>query len=688
LFYEADAFPEPYRGKFLAADLLDHSAHWHELVPRGSTFQARQAGDLLRANDTWFAPTDMTLGPDGSVYISDWHDRRTAHPDPDADWDRTNGRIFALTGKGHEKTKVAAFDLGALDAEALIKLLEHPNVWFVRKARRLLAERRAAKALEQPLQAVREGLGGRKGLEILWAHYGASGIDPILARVLLDHPDAEIRLWTVRMLGDEGRVGRDFAGKLAEMATSESSAALRAQLACTAQRLPPDEGLPIAWRLLMRAENADDPLLPLLLWWAVERHVAGGGAQVLALFTSREAWNSAPVRSAIMPRLIRRYAAPGVRGGQSACALLLSACPSVEDEQLLLGSLDEALRGRRSRRFSDVLSAELVHLWKNDPGDLTRLRLAARARIPAALERATDIAFDSRAVSKARLAMLDLLGDIGDDSSRPQLLNLATRADDEAIALAALRALGHYEEGPIAEAMLEAYPRRNARWRSAARDLLLGRLEWARALLVAVNAGKIGASEVDAGQVGRVAAFGDAELDKLVRKLWGTLKGPTPEEKLAEVRRLNNDLRAAPGNAERGRALFTQHCASCHRLFGAGTEIGPDLTHANRADRDFLLVSLVDPSGTIRKEYQPLVVHLRDGRTLTGLVAGQTPDAITLVDSKNERSSIARAEIDEVKEAQASLMPEGLYKLLDPEQLRDLFSYVQSKGPGEEGIAQ
>src|SRR6202011_1629879 len=95
-----------------------------------------------------------------------------------------------------------------------------------------------------------------------------------------------------------------------------------------------------------------------------------------------------------------------------------------------------------------------------------------------------------------------------------------------------------------------------------------------------------------------------------------------------------------------------------------------------------------DPSGNTLKEYQTSVVHLRGGRTLTGLGAGQTPDAITLVDCKNERSNIACAEIDEDKKTQASLMPEGLYKLLDPEQLRDLFSYVQSKGPGEEGIAQ
>ena len=56
---------------------------------RGSTFSAAHGGDLLLANDTWFAPSDVTVGPDGAIYVCDWHDQRTAHPDPDADWDRT-----------------------------------------------------------------------------------------------------------------------------------------------------------------------------------------------------------------------------------------------------------------------------------------------------------------------------------------------------------------------------------------------------------------------------------------------------------------------------------------------------------------------------------------------------------------------------------------------------------------------
>src|SRR5262249_51526150 len=162
-------------------------------------------------------------------------------------------------------------------------------------------------------------------------------------------------------------------------------------------------------------------------------------------------------------------------------------------------------------------------------------------------------------------------------------------------------------------------------------------------------------------QLGSFPALQAPDLAATVRKHWGTTRGVTREERLAEVRRLNNDLRAGPGDPVLGRRLYQDRCANCHRLHGQGGTIGPHLTSANRNDRDFLLVSLVDPSGVVRKEYQASVLAAKDGRVLTGLIVEQSPEAITLCDSKGQRTRVARSEVEELKESDVSLMPEALY---------------------------
>jgi putative heme-binding domain-containing protein len=199
--------------------------------------------------------------------------------------------------------------------------------------------------------------------------------------------------------------------------------------------------------------------------------------------------------------------------------------------------------------------------------------------------------------------------------------------------------------------------------------------------LRAVDDGTIPRADVTVDDLQLLAAHHDAALDALAHKHWGTVRGPTPEERLADVRRFNNDLRAAAGDLRAGHALFTKHCGACHTLFGDGGKVGPDLTHANRFDRDDLLVNIVDPSRVIRKEYLSYVVTTTDGRVLTGLIAEQTPQRLTLVDAKAERTTLSRSEIESLRESPASLMPEGLLQPLKPQELRDLFSYLQSKSP-------
>ncbi len=703
IVYQGDSFPARFRGKYVAADLLGHAVYWHDLTPDGSSFRSAHGGDLLLANDTWFAPCDVTLGPDGSVYVADWFDKRTAHPDPDADWDKSNGRVYKIEANGTRP--VAPFDLAKLSSDKLVSLLAHPNDWFRRKAREVLADRRDPDVIFPLRTLVMEAKDEGLQLQALWALYVSGGFTDDFARKLLDHRNPDVRRWTVRFLGDERRVAPALARRLADLAASEPDVVVRSQLACSARRLPAADGLPIVRRLLERNVDGHDPHIPLLLWWAVEEHAVAAREQVLEAFGSAAAWQQPLVRDAILERLMRRYATEGGEAGYAACARLLAAAPTAGRGRML-AALDQGLQDRpsgerkstgtlfsgqavvekppephataRAEKLPAALARQLDALWTDDTTDLTLIRLAARLGRPAAHDRAVALAADPHVPRATRLAMLQLLGDVGRPDCVVAVLKLLGGREPEAVQMAALGTLQRFDREEIATALLAHYPKMPPRLRARTTEVLFSRKSWARAFLREIDAGRFAAQEVPAEQLRVVALHKDRALDELVRKHWGTIKPGTPEEKLAEMRRLSNDLRAGAGSPAAGRELFRKHCATCHRLFGEGEAIGPDLTHANRKDRDFLLASIVDPSAVIRKEYLAYNVQTTDGRTLTGLIAEQTPAAVTLLDGKNQRTTVGRDRIESLQESPVSLMPENLLKELKPQELRDLFSYLQS----------
>ena len=168
---------------------------------------------------------------------------------------------------------------------------------------------------------------------------------------------------------------------------------------------------------------------------------------------------------------------------------------------------------------------------------------------------------------------------------------------------------------------------------------------------------------------------------KVIEKHWGKIGAATAAEKIARIRALNHMMPQARGDAVKGKEIFTKTCAICHTLFGEGTKLGPDLTGADRKNRDWLLSNIVDPSAVIRPEYLAYVVNTKDGRSLTGLVVESTPTAVTLVNEKNERTVIPRDKIEEMTASPVSLMPEKLLDPFDDQAIRDLFAYLQGDGP-------
>lgn len=705
--YLADAFPAECNGAFIAGNFLGHTVSWWKVAPNGSTVTAKYGGVVWDSHDTWSGPTDVCLAPDGSLYVSDFYDQRTAHPDPDANWDRSNGRIYKIGAQPAKKAQPV--DVTKLSTDEIVDLLEHKNQWFSDRARLELARRREPHANERLRQMALQTDNNQRALQGIWALNAVGALNDEILQSLLDHPYPYARFWAVRLIGDKKSAAPDVFDSLVELAMREDSAVVRSQLAATAKRLPATQAIPVVEALLRHSPNDTDPRVPWLIWWAIESKATSDAEYLVSRFATDEMWSNPAARENCL-RLIRRFAAAGTSECYDACFAMLASAPpdqalavrqslrqglserAVDFPEIGQGTLFEAQAAgdtespatavRNYGPVSGRLRKHIEEVWRQQSADDLNLELALRSGIQDATESLSTTAFDSAIEPERRIKLLQLFREYKPSNAAPQLAALVLGNEPDAVRLAALDVLAGYEDSGMTQQLLAAYPTLSISLQSRIRDMLVARPASTLALLQSVEAGAITSTDVAVDQLRRAALHGHEEIDALVRKHWGNIGPGTAEEKLATMRRYNNDLRAGTGDASRGKELFAKHCGNCHQLHSVGNKVGPDLTTANRLDLAALLANIVDPSAVIRREYLSYVVSTTSGRVISGLMADQNAATVTILDANNDRIRIPRNEIDSFEESNVSLMPERILDELTPQQLRDLFTYIQGVPAG------
>lgn len=706
IVYQGGALPEKFNNQYIAANLLSNAIYWHKMEKNKSTYKAEFGGDLLLANDTWFRPIDCLTGPDGAVYIADWYDKRAAHHDPRDNWDRTNGRVYKLQTKGlagkkgdihlfsQAKEKLAllsgekkdecplfyGFDLGKLSSQELVGLLTHKNDFYQREARLILAERKdntILPVLEKMIQTNK----GQPALQALWALNVSGGLTDALAEKFMSHPTEEVRTWTVRLLGDAKKVTPGQQLKMVILAATDSSPLLRSQLACTARRLPGKDGLPIVQELLSRNEDKDDPYIPLLLWWAIEQKAVSDVPEVLKLFEKKEAWHRPLVKQFITERIGRRYMAEGTEQGFKACAWLLEHASSPADVRSLVAGMDKALQGKQVANMPPVLQGPLTQIRLDQPDNLQILCFAMRLGDQTAFQHVLARAGDAKIAEKNRIYLIQALGQSGNQQCNNLLVDLFCHSTALALKQAALTALQGFNDERIPLVVMNEYPKLSGSIRSQARNMLCSRESSALQFLKAIDAAKLTSKELTIDEVRQISNFKNAAIKKLIEKHWGKIAPATKDDKLGQMRWFEIVLSRGKGEAAHGKPIFMKHCGTCHTLFGEGNKIGPDLTGADRKNLNFLMQNIVDPSAVQRLEFTNHVVVTSDGRNLSGVVSEANAEMVTLVNAKNEKTTIPRSQIEDIVPSPVSLMPEKLLDPLSDEELRHLFAYLQSDGP-------
>ena len=295
-----------------------------------------------------------------------------------------------------------------------------------------------------------------------------------------------------------------------------------------------------------------------------------------------------------------------------------------------------------------------------------------------ALAALRETALDTKAEITARRAAVQSLLSIKDAALPPILQKLISTAD---LRPDALRGLAAYDDAASAPAILSVYPQLSNAEKRDALNTLSSRVAFAKTLLGAIDEKKIPAKDLTAEVVRSLRNLKNADLDQQIQKNWGTFRESTAD-KQAEIEKYTRVYRAGgstPGDASRGRLVFSKTCQQCHTLFDTGGKVGPDLTGSNRSDLSYILQNMVDPNAVIPNDYRSSTIETKDERVLTGIIKQQDDKALTIA-TANEQIVLPRNEVKSMTTSEISMMPEGLLAQLSDQEIRDLIYYLSRPG--------
>jgi putative membrane-bound dehydrogenase-like protein len=665
--YQSDAFQEMHKGRIFMANIHEHAILSDVLEPKGSGFRARHGDDFLMANNAQWIGFSVEIGPEGGLYVLDWHDADICGKEV---LNQETGRIFRVTPKESlaQNFKGRYSDLNKMTDGQLVDLQISKSDWHARRARVILQNRAAKGKLQNDthnkLRTIfQSNPNPDHRLRAMWALYVTGGFKlNQLTEVLLDK-DQYIRSWAVQLLCEDQKPPADALAAFGQMAQKDPSPVVRLYLASALQRIPEEAKWKIAGELIQHAEDSADHNLPKMIWFGTEPLVAKNPERALEMASQS--------KIPLVTQFIARRAVDA-----NALEVLTATIGKAPATQI---SLMEGMRDGLEGRYDLTAPAN----WKPV---YNRLQQSDARVAGLALELASR--FGDSEVAKQSLATLQNKS-APTDKRRKALLMLAERQrkelleqipsllEDKDLRIDAIRAIAGYDQEDLGKLLLKKYGSFTPEEKLEAMQTLSSRPRYGWLLTRAIQDKTVPKPDVPAyvaRQLRRVVGSGFVEV-------WGPIDALPAGEQAAEYnryRKLLTDKALASASAQKGRVLFTRTCGSCHKMYGEGGNIGPDITGSNRGNIEYLLSNILDPSGEIQDDYKLVVVNTRDGRTYSGNISGENERQLTLRVVGQEAVVINKSEIQSREVTPVSMMPTGLFKTLTDAEILDLVKYLRS----------
>ncbi len=693
-YFDSDAYPPEYRDRLYMGNIHGGCINVDVLERRGSTYFAKPKADFVTANDVWHMPVDQKTGPDGCLYILDWYDRYHCYQDAQArpaDVDRLKGRLYRVRYQNTPRAK--PFNLAEESDDQLIERLFSGNRFYRDQAQRILAQRASpSAAIRLETLVLDDATPFKTRMHALWALIGARQLRDEVSLKLLESDLPSLRNWAIRYQGIQASASSEIATRIAQLASDEN-ADVRLQMAILAPQVDYLDTVPTLLEVLRHSPQ--DELIPQIVWQNLHPELERQTPEYLALMSQAPYADNAAAL-ALLPRAAERILdTPGLSVDHVATLVKLLAAQPGQQQQLAT-CLERIAEQAQSRQLAGERLAQLkvdladslttiLQQGPEHPGYYNAANLALAWNDPVAMKIVPQVFEDAKHETNVRVAALDALV----SARHPRAVALVKRyleaSDQDGYELGrVIQTLGKSASDEIPQLLLARIQRLSPQNRPKAIEVLLQRPEWTLALLERIEAGQMDRDLLSVNQLQRLASNSSDEVARKVAEIYGTIRqgrDPARTFTVAQMRRL---VTSTPGDPHRGIEVYNKLCGQCHKLHGQGQEVGPDITSNGRGNLDQLLSNVFDPSLVIGKDYQAVTVLTVEGRVLSGLLVEDSPARVVLKLQGAKVETIARDDIEQMKTSETSMMPEGIEKQLEPQEIADLFAYLTlTRPPGD-----
>ncbi len=674
-YYGGGTFGEKYENTVWIADVVLNLIHVAKIEKYGASFSALRFFDkkeFLASSDRSFRPVNMSVGPDGSMFVLDMHREVIEHPEwipdeiertLDLNAGKNKGRIYKIVPKDRN----IKFDPGRFRSfGGLVEQLQHPNQWVRNTAHRILLEKNWPDY--SPLENLLASENQWARLHTLWILGNKKMLSKEQIMGGLQDQQAEIRENTLK-------IAELFASEIPSLTPAVASllhdpdARVRMQAALYLSKLPDthvDKEL-ILKSLAAAARNTHDR-------WTIAALTLAAGSETTTLF--HEVAKQKKPNVELLAGLALNADADFAELVNSVKAAAIRS----EDK----ASIIDQIRKNNQLAFSPEMEQSLKALEKN----ATLKLLTAVGELREKLGMQTSPKF----IAKSQIALKNVLNQKLPDSLRIEYLHIlrllpyeqkknllfACLENKQPLSLqqAAIGQLAAYQNKEIGEKIVAIWNDLSPQTRRLASDVLLYSTSNHDALLTGLENGTINIGEMNFDLERRRTLLwwtDDKTTKERAKKLFSDAGVKTRQEVIEQMQ----PALSLRGDQINGATVFTNTCASCHTYGNVGTEVGPNLTEINRKSKATIMHEILNPNASVDPKYINHSIETKNGVIHLGIVAAENDKNITIQKIGGEKVTIQKSNIKSFRSLGSSLMMEGFENALSHQEMADLLVFLQ-----------